>query len=439
MGTIRNNSFFSSYDGQRSDVLLGLVEQGAQIPDPQGFIGDCIAAQEAAEAAAAAAEAASQTPAYIGENGNWYTFDAQTEQYVDSGVHAQGEQGEQGADGADGVSPAVTIGTVAGGHSVTITDKDHPSGQSFDVMDGGMQASQYDPQGAVATAGGIPAYVSSHAPAGGVTSFNGRTGAVTPQSGDYTASDVEAVPVYGMGKNLLDNGYFVGGGSQQGDGQFPINQRGKLTYTGTGYSIDRWYIARSDVTVQLLDSGLNISTTSTAGAEVIKQRFQHSFWKQLAGKNVTISFLLTDGRFATESITLPIDTTITWDTAGPTIANYGYFDISGTASSDTCGVRFVISKNNTSATIAAVKLELGSEQTLAHNEGTEANPNWVLNDPPPKFQQELANCQRYYQIYATQSLRPSNAADCRPVMRITPAQGTISVGGTTYYYNDANL
>lgn len=41
-----------------------------------------------------------------------------------------------GAPGADGVSPAVTIASITGGHSVTITDKDHPSGQSFDVMDG---------------------------------------------------------------------------------------------------------------------------------------------------------------------------------------------------------------------------------------------------------------------------------------------------------------
>lgn len=32
------------------------------------------------------------------------------------------------------------------------------------------------------------------APNTGVTSFNGRTGAVTPQSGDYTAADVGAVP-----------------------------------------------------------------------------------------------------------------------------------------------------------------------------------------------------------------------------------------------------
>ena len=39
-------------------------------------------------------------------------------------------------DGEDGFSPAVTITTVTGGHTVTITDKDHPAGQSFDVLDG---------------------------------------------------------------------------------------------------------------------------------------------------------------------------------------------------------------------------------------------------------------------------------------------------------------
>ena len=41
-----------------------------------------------------------------------------------------------GADGVDGVSPAVEITALAGGHMVTITDKEHPAGQSFNVADG---------------------------------------------------------------------------------------------------------------------------------------------------------------------------------------------------------------------------------------------------------------------------------------------------------------
>lgn len=45
--------------------------------------------------------------------------------------------------------------------------------------------------------------------------------------------------------------------------------------------------------------------------------------------------------------------------------------------------------------IKAAKLELGSVQTLTHWD--ETAQEWVLNDPPPNKQQELAKCQRYYQ------------------------------------------
>ena len=78
---------------------------------------------------------------------------------------ATGAQGPQGATGADGVSPGVTIANITGGHRVTITDAAHPSGQSFDVLDGSgsgdMAAGTYDPNSAVANAGGIAAYVQS--------------------------------------------------------------------------------------------------------------------------------------------------------------------------------------------------------------------------------------------------------------------------------------
>jgi hypothetical protein len=79
---------------------------------------------------------------------------------------AQGEQGPTGADGQDGqdgVSPEVTITTITGGHRITITDADHPSGQSFDVLDGSgagdMTKAVYDSNDTVANAGGISAFV----------------------------------------------------------------------------------------------------------------------------------------------------------------------------------------------------------------------------------------------------------------------------------------
>ena len=80
--------------------------------------------------------------------------------------------GADGDDGDDGVSPAVTISAITGGHRVTITDAAHPSGQSFDVMDGSggggggsgdMTAAIYDPDNDVAAAGGIPQYIEDHA------------------------------------------------------------------------------------------------------------------------------------------------------------------------------------------------------------------------------------------------------------------------------------
>lgn len=52
-----------------------------------------------------------------------------------------------------------------------------------------------------------------------------------------------------------------------------------------------------------------------------------------------------------------------------------------------------INKLGKSASIVAVKLELGSEQTLAHKEGD----TWVLNDPPPDPALELEKCQRYFE------------------------------------------
>ena len=94
--------------------------------------GSATAAAESAEAAreyeAAAETAVSHYPKI--ENNTWWVWDPVTGAYVDTGVSAEGYVGE------DGFSPAVTISTITGGHNVNITDKDHPSGQDFDVMDG---------------------------------------------------------------------------------------------------------------------------------------------------------------------------------------------------------------------------------------------------------------------------------------------------------------
>ena len=60
--------------------------------------------------------------------------------------------GPEGPEGPEGYSPEVSISTISGGHRVTITDEDHPSGQSFDVLDGAgngdMTKTEYASNGA---------------------------------------------------------------------------------------------------------------------------------------------------------------------------------------------------------------------------------------------------------------------------------------------------
>lgn len=185
------------------------------VSDAQGYARDAERYADSASASADAAAAVAVRTPYVGENGNWYVWDAEENDFVDSGEKAQGDKGDTGNTGAtptismtattdaiaspnpsvtvtksgtdaapsfamaftglkgpkgdtgstgpDGVSPAVTISNITGGHTVTITDKDHPSGQSFDVMDGtgagDMLSSTYDSTSSVANAGGIPDYV----------------------------------------------------------------------------------------------------------------------------------------------------------------------------------------------------------------------------------------------------------------------------------------
>ena len=102
-----------------------------------------------------------------------------------------GQNGTNGTNGTDGVSPEVTIASITGGHSVTITDADHPAGQTFNVMDGaqGNPTTVNGKTGAsiTLTASDVGALPDTYtAP---VSSVNSKTGAVT-----LTASDVGALP-----------------------------------------------------------------------------------------------------------------------------------------------------------------------------------------------------------------------------------------------------
>lgn len=179
--------------------------------------------------------------------------------------------------------------------------------------------------------------------------------------------------------NLLDNWYFVGGGSQQGGGQFPINTRGSQSYFGNQYTIDRWRTTNSNTTVSVDSNGLTISASS-GSSPYLRQPIENV--AELLGKKVTLSVLQPSGlKFITE--TLPSS-----NPSGTTVyANIdGIIDI--LYQSGVWSVRLK-STSGGSNTYIAVKLELGDTQTLAQNVGG----SWVVTDIP-KYSEERLRCFR---------------------------------------------
>lgn len=233
---------------------------------------------------------------------------------------------------------------------------------------------------------------------------------------DHTAQEIDdavALAPQISNPNLLDNWYFAN----------PVNQRGQTERTGSqsGYFIDRWKFGSYDQTVTVTESGLHWSTVAGIWCTQIIENFD-----ALIGRTLTLSAII-DG--VLYSVTGVLN-----ESSGIGMQPVGSLFIELTH--DEKGFRFVTYNSPTpTVTILAAKLELGSTQTLAHQD---ADGNWVLNEIPD-YGEQLAKCQRYFQLYSSADLRPAKAVDCRPTMRADPSQSTIVVNSTTYYYNTADL
>lgn len=135
--------------------------------------------------------------------------------------------------------------------------------------------------------------------------------------------------------NLLDNWYFGN----------PVNQRGASgTINTAGYFFDRWKLVSGSVTIN--SGGIVLNGT-------IAQVREYA-----VGQAVTATVLTPDG---------VTDVTPVYDDEAKT---------------------FTVTAQG--KTIRAVKLELGTQQTLAHQE----NGVWVLNEIPD-YVEQLRKCQRY--------------------------------------------
>ena len=154
---------------------------------------------------------------------------------------------------------------------------------------------------------------------------------------DHTAQEIDDAVTRAFkvsARNFLRNWYFVN----------PVNQRGVSgTISTTGYFIDGWKLVSG--TVQITSTGLVLNGT-------IEQILESGI-----GQPVKATFLASDG----------------------------VFDASYNDSTKT----FTITA--TGKTLIAAKLELGSQQTLAHQD---ADGNRVLNEIPD-YGEQLRRCQRY--------------------------------------------
>ena len=201
--------------------------------------------------------------------------------------------------------------------------------------------------------------------------------------------------------NLLDNWYFAN----------PINQRGASEYSGAVYGIDRWRGVGTGAAVKTGDGYVRFSTSAETGNAGLQQavKLPVSEWE---GKTLTLSVLVKDvGKTRVRLVAWlgagSVNQTATADEANQmyyistpglhslTIqvksgAGYGSFNF---------GFRFESASGSQSTDyidLVAAKLEFGSAQTLAHQDG---DGSWVLNDPPPDPALELIKCQRYQRVY----------------------------------------
>lgn len=229
----------------------------------------------------------------------------------------------------------------------------------------------YDLANGKANPGDIPSAYTSNPSMDGTASPGSSTAWA---KGDHVhPSDTSRVPVYGAGENLLRNWYFVGGGT--GRGVFPINQRGQSSYS-SGYSIDRWRISSQYYTAALSATGITLTKTSGGAA---------LFGQKLSGLDLNQTYTFS----AIVNGTLCIYT-------GKFNGNYSEFTVDGVKfrlymSLDTNKpeVRIYCTTATVGVlTVTAVKLELGTEQTLAHLAGS----TWVLNEIPD-YEEELLKCQ----------------------------------------------
>ena len=209
---------------------------------------------------------------------------------------------------------------------------------------------------------------------------------LTPGDNISISGSVIATKAFPCNPNLLDNWYF---------GK-PVNQMGQTEWLSSASvnvpCVDRWnwwgqYAAGS--TLKLLGDGLQLigKPEATGLYQGISQKIEKD--RLPVGATVTLSalvkaeadanILLSIGAQSYQGVPVPANT---WTLVA------AVFNVPSVEQTHSINIQ----RNTAGATftVKAIKLELGSQQTLAHQE----DGVWVLNEIP-RFSDQLAACQRY--------------------------------------------
>ncbi len=194
--------------------------------------------------------------------------------------------------------------------------------------------------------------------------------------------------VAGSNPNLLDNWYFPD----------PINQKEQTEYgvnlPANSITIDRWHKRAAQEIVRIQDGYIEFEGTGNYQAD-IHQLLENP--KRLVGKTLTFSVIAKGDGTNAPKIAVSTGAEDVVYVPGTSSTDWQLLSGTFTANESTIMLLRCYASINTNVYpvigVLAAKLELGDRQTLAHQD---ESGNWVLNDPPPNKQQELAKCQRYF-------------------------------------------
>ena len=192
-------------------------------------------------------------------------------------------------------------------------------------------------------------------------------------SSPYTVTDVPST--YGS-ISISGTTYYVAA-SDIVDGY--ILEPGTVVYT-----FDRWKLSYHGAYVYAKNGCLQFY--ATAGNNELLQTID----SKLSGETIILSAIVNDVLYCTNPATVPTSITgVNRILTTRVIPNVGYLRIYQLASGNIACT--IDTTTVTNFTIKAMKLELGTHQTLAHQD---ENGNWVLNEIPD-YGEQLARCQRY--------------------------------------------